>query len=86
MKDSIDALLEQRGKSWGNAGATHARIALVWEGIGDHQPETAGLVALKMVGLKLVRAAINPDDPDSFDDAEGYLRIARDCFGHADRR
>ena len=83
MSDNTTAaeLFNQRAKSWGEATHTHARIALVWEGIGDHQPETAGLAALKMAGMKLVRAAINPDDPDSFDDAEVYIDIARQCFG-----
>lgn len=85
MSEKIDPtaaeLFNQRAKSWGEATHTHARIALVWEGIGDHQPETAGLAALKMAGMKLVRAAINPDDPDSFNDAEVYIDIARQCFG-----
>lgn len=83
MSDNTTAaeLFNQRAKSWGEATHTHARIALVWEGIGDHQPETAGLAALKMAGMKLVRAAINPDDPDSFNDAEVYIDIARQCFG-----
>ena len=83
MSDNTTAaeLFNQRAKSWGEATHTHARIALVWKGIGDHQPETAGLAALKMAGMKLVRAAINPDDPDSFDDAEVYIDIARQCFG-----
>ena len=43
---------------------------------------TAGQVALCMTGLKLVRASVNPDDPDSFDDGHGYLAIAEDIFGH----
>ena len=85
MSEKIDLtaaeLFNQRAKSWGVATHTHSRIALVWEGIGDHQPETAGLSALKMAGMKLVRAAINPDDPDSFNDAEVYIDIARQCFG-----
>ena len=81
MSEKIDALLEERGKSWGNASATHARIAQVWSGILDH-PVTAGQVALCMTGLKLVRGSINPDDPDSFDDGQGYLSIAKDIYGH----
>ena len=81
MNEKIDALLEERGKSWGNASATHARIAQVWSGILDH-PVTAGQVALCMTGLKLVRGSINPDDPDSFDDGQGYLSIAKDIYGH----
>ena len=81
MNEKIDALLEERGKSWGNASATHARIAQVWSGILDH-PVTAGQVALCMTGLKLVRGSINPDDPDSFDDGHGYLTIGEEIYGH----
>ena len=81
MNEKIDALLEQRGQSWGNASATHARIAQVWSGILDTEV-TAGQVALCMTGLKLVRGSINPDDPDSFDDGQGYLSIAKDIYGH----
>ena len=81
MNEKIDALLEERGKSWGNASATHARIAQVWSGILDTEV-TAGQVALCMTGLKLVRGSINPDDPDSFDDGQGYLSIAKDIYGH----
>lgn len=81
MSEKIDALLEQRGSSWGNAANTHSRIAQVWSGILDTEV-TAGQVALCMAGLKLVRASVNPDDPDSFDDGHGYLTIAEDIFGH----
>lgn len=81
MSEKIDALLEKRGESWGNASATHARIAQVWSGILDTNV-TPGQVALCMAGLKLVRGSINPDDPDSFDDGQGYLSIAKDIYGH----
>ena len=81
MSDKVAALLEQRGSSWGNAASTHSRIAQVWSGILDTEV-TAGQVALCMAGLKLVRASVNPDDPDSFDDGHGYLAIAEDIFGH----
>ena len=33
-------------------------------------------------GLKLVRASVNPDDPDSFDDGHGYLTIGEEIYGH----
>ena len=81
MSEKIDALLEQRGSSWGNAASTHSRIAQVWSGILDTEV-TAGQVALCMTGLKLVRASVNPGDPDSFDDGHGYLTIAEDIYGH----
>ena len=34
-------------------------------------------VALFMVGLKLIRATINPGDPDSMDDLDGYSELAQ---------
>ena len=74
--DKIGELLAQRGQQWGGATSTHARIAQVWSGILDIEV-TALQVALCMSGLKLVRAEVNPSDPDSFDDAHGYLRIAQ---------
>lgn len=83
MSNNVDTLLEERGRSWGSAGATHARIAQVWSGILDH-PVTAGEVALCMSGLKLVRASVNPDDPDSFNDGVGYLKIAMSIYDHTE--
>ena len=74
--DKIGELLAQRGQQWGGATSTHARIAQVWSGILDTEV-TALQVALCMSGLKLVRAEVNPSDPDSFNDAHGYLRIAQ---------
>ena len=81
MSNKVAALLEQRGSSWGNAASTHSRIAQVWSGILDTEV-TDGQVALCITGLKLVRASINPDDPDSFHDAQGYNRIAELIAGH----
>lgn len=76
MSDSIDGLLEQRGRIYGDMVGTHARIAEVWSGIlGRHV--SAHQVALCMVGLKLVRADLSPDHLDSHDDMQGYARIAR---------
>jgi hypothetical protein len=74
--DKIGELLAQRGQQWGGATSTHARIAQVWSGILDTEV-TALQVALCMSGLKLIRAEVNPFEPDSFDDAHGYLRIAQ---------
>ena len=71
MSDNVGDLLAQRGQQWGDAIGTHVRIAQVWTGILDHKVEPVQ-VALMMEGLKLVRASINPDDPDSFHDAQGY--------------
>ena len=74
--DKIGELLAQRGQQWGGATSTHVRIAQVWSGILDTEV-TALQVALCMSGLKLIRAEVNPFEPDSFDDAHGYLRIAQ---------
>ena len=83
MSDNVGDLLMQRGNQWGDAIGTHVRIAQVWTGILDHKVEPVQ-VALMMEGLKLVRASINPDDPDSFHDAQGYDRIAELIAGHRD--
>ena len=81
MSDNVGELLTQRDNQWGDAIGTHVRIAQVWTGILDHKVEPVQ-VALMMEGLKLVRASINPDDPDSFHDAQGYDRIAELIAGH----
>ena len=62
---------------WGNATATHMRIALVWSGILNTDI-TPHQVALCMTGLKLVRADLSPHNPDSLDDAAAYVRIGQD--------
>ncbi len=79
---NVNELLEQRGNQWGDAVGTHVRIAKVWDAIANGEEITALKVALMMEGLKLVRASINPDDPDSFHDAQGYSRIGELIAGH----
>lgn len=78
--DKIDALLTERGKTYGDAVLTHIRIAEVWSGILQHEVSPYE-VALCMAGLKLVRANVNPDHIDSLDDALGYTRIAQSILG-----
>ena len=80
MTNRIDSLLEQRGKLWGDATDTHIRIAQVWGGIKGVE-FTPTEVALMMAGLKLVRASISPNEPDSYDDAHGYVTIAENIQG-----
>ena len=84
MKDiATEALLEERGKDWGNPIITHTQIAKVWSGllhrklIADIEPHE---VASMMSGLKLVRHGINPDNPDSLDDSDAYNEINRRCI------
>ena len=84
MADNVENLLAQRGQQWGDAIGTHVRIAKVWDGIANREEITALKVALMMEGLKLIRGDINPDDPDSFDDAQDYGRIAQLIAGHRD--
>lgn len=72
-----DEILQEREKQWGSAIGTHQRIAEVWSGILDH-PVAAHEVALCMVGMKLVRAQINPYEQDSMVDARGYAAIAQE--------
>lgn len=74
--DSTSALLQQRAAHWGDPVTTHIQIAEVWSGILGRSV-TPHQVALCMTGLKLVRASINPYDPDSLDDAQGYVRIGQ---------
>ena len=81
MSDEITELLAERGASWGDAIKTHVRIAQVWSAIFGFYVNS-GQVALAMEGLKLVRASINPDDPDSFKDGQAYNRIAELIYGH----
>lgn len=84
MKDiATEALLEERGKDWGDPVITHTQIAKVWSGllhrklIADLEPHE---VASMMSGLKLVRHTINPDNPDSLDDSDAYNEINRRCI------
>lgn len=84
MKDiATEALLEERGKDWGDPVITHTQIAKVWSGllyrklIADLEPHE---VANMMSGLKLVRHGINPHNPDSLDDSDAYNEISRQCI------
>lgn len=72
---NTEALLEERGKQYGDANVQYARVAEVWSGITGHTI-TAHQAMLCMVGLKLVRAEMNPDHDDSLADAKGYVVLA----------
>ena len=84
MKDiATEALLEERGKDWGDPVITHTQIAKVWSGL-LHRKLIADIesheVASMMSGLKLVRHGINPHNPDSLDDSDAYNEINRRCI------
>lgn len=74
-------ILDERERSWGPPMETHDRIAMGWTGLLKDKLKpgetlTGYEVAMMMVYLKLVRGVINPDDPDSLIDGNGYLEIA----------
>ena len=73
---TTEALLDQKAKDWGDPVVTHTRIGLAWSGILDVEV-SPHQVALMMAAMKLVRASINPDEPDSLDDAAGYVEIGK---------
>ena len=81
MKNILQPILVERKAQWGDPVDTHERIARVWGGILNRDITTTE-VALMMTGLKLVRAAVNPAEKDSFIDGEGYLKIAAMIEGH----
>ena len=78
---NVNQLLEERGRQWGDAISTHERIAAAWSATLGHVVNPVD-VALMMIQLKVIRAQINPDEKDSFDDIEGYARIAKWIMGH----
>lgn len=78
MQEDIDALIEERGKHYGDPVENHKAIAKIWSGILG-EDISAHQVALMMAGLKLRRSSTSPDEPDSLDDAEAYVRISRKC-------
>lgn len=75
-KNAHPEILEERRADWGDPVSTHERIALVWSGILGTKV-TPHQVALCMVGMKLVRADLNPNNLDSLVDVEGYTSIAQ---------
>ena len=74
-------ILNQRDANWGNPVHTHVRIAQGWSGIFDIEV-TPLQVAMAMDYLKTIRALVNPDDVDSFDDKHGYNDIGMFIAGH----
>lgn len=75
MNDRTEELLAERGRVYGDAVSTHARIGEAWSAVLGH-PVSAHEVALCMVALKIIRAACAPDHQDSYDDIRGYTAIA----------
>lgn len=78
---NVNQLLKEREQQWGDAISTHERIAAAWTATLGHIVNPVDVV-LMMIQLKAIRAQINPDEKDSFDDIEGYARIAKCITGH----
>ena len=78
--ETVKAVLQERGKIYGDAVDTHARIAQVWSGVIGTEV-TALQVALCMVGLKLIRAECAPEHEDSYVDIGGYTEIVKKIAG-----
>lgn len=73
-------ILEERAQQWGDPVETHEKIAQVWSAILGYKVQ-AWQVSLCMVGMKLVRAAGNPTEPDNYDDIPGYSDITKMIVG-----
>ena len=76
-KESVDELLKQRQEDYGDALVNFATIGRVWGAllqIDDIPPHQVGLM---MDAFKTVRIFSNPDKDDSWDDKEGYTKLAR---------
>ena len=77
----VDQPLKEHWQQWGGAISTHERIAAAWTATLGHTVNPVD-VALMMIQLGVIRAQINPDEKDSFDDIEEYARIAKWIMGH----
>lgn len=86
MQDEIEKILEERGRIYGDAVDTHEEIGKIWSIIISRYNDIPlsleippHIVALCMASLKIVRASKQSGEShtDSFDDMEGYIRIAR---------
>ena len=72
--DEAAAVLEARGKSYGDAAAAFAAIAERWSATLG-RPVTPAEVVLCMIDLKLARLAHHPEHRDSLVDIIGYAAL-----------
>ena len=84
VAEGMDSLLDQRARDYGPPEINMTGIGLIWTaqlrnhyGMADLPVLSGQMVALMMAGLKLNRLAKSPGHQDSYDDADGYLEIAR---------
>lgn len=75
LLDEANRLINKdRAASYGDSNITHRRVAAVWSALLNH-PVSAHQVSLMMAGLKLVRAAHDPRNADSWIDLIGYAAL-----------
>ena len=81
---NTDELLKQREADWGDAVKTYCLISQAWSGLFNRavQPHQ---VALAMAQLELIRASINPYNPDSLQAVKAYIQIAQQILERAEK-
>lgn len=71
---SLDRVLGERQKQYGNPQPNFARIGRIWGAILNRDAVPAHEVALMMASLKIIRIANDPANEDSWIDLFGYIQ------------
>lgn len=71
---SLDRVLDERQKQYGNPQPNFARIGRMWGAILNRDAVPAHEVALMMASLKIIRIANDPANEDSWIDLSGYIQ------------
>ena len=71
---SLDRVLGERQKQYGNPQPNFARIGRIWGAILNRDAVPAHEVALMMAALKIIRIANDPANEDSWIDLLGYIQ------------
>ena len=74
---SLDRVLDERQKQYGNPQPNFARIGRMWGAILNRDAVTAHEVSLMMAALKIIRIANDPANEDSWIDLSGYIQHAQ---------
>jgi len=81
MRKRVDEILEERQEQYGDALPAFTAIGRIWGALLGIEDIKAHEVALMMDALKTVRLFNDPTFIDSWDDKDGYLRLARGIVG-----